>query len=125
MPWATTRHDKDATYADVLRLQSVPRRRRAGDNNAMHGQPLRTMGGQKQQQRCIRSPDYVWQRNTRTGINDTGYGKKRQVQDDSRRTNATGIVFMLGRARTNKPGQGSKEVGIYVPADVDDKDNAI
>jgi hypothetical protein len=38
---------------------------------------------------------------------------------------ATGIVFMLGRAGTNKPDQGSKEVGIYVPADVDDKDNAI
>ena len=32
---------------------------------------------------------------------------------------------MLGRAGTNKPDQGSKEVGIYVPAEVDDKDNAI
>jgi hypothetical protein len=38
---------------------------------------------------------------------------------------ATSIVFMLGRAGTNKPDQGSKEVGIYVPADVDDKDNTI
>jgi hypothetical protein len=38
---------------------------------------------------------------------------------------ATGIVFMLGRAQTNKPDQGSKEVGIYVLADVDDEDNAI
>jgi hypothetical protein len=50
---------------------------------------------------------------------------QRQVQDNGRRTNATGIVFMLGGARTNKPGQGSKEVGIYVPAEVDDKDNTI
>ncbi len=32
---------------------------------------------------------------------------------------------MFSRAGTNKPNQGSKEVGIYVPADVDDKDNAI
>jgi hypothetical protein len=48
-----------------------------------------------------------------------------QVQDDSGRQNATGIVFMLDRARSNTPGQGSKEVGIYVPADVDDKSNAI
>jgi hypothetical protein len=32
---------------------------------------------------------------------------------------------MLGRAGTNKPDQGSREVGIYVPADVDDEDNAI
>jgi hypothetical protein len=39
--------------------------------------------------------------------------------------NATGIVFMLGRAQTKKPRQGSKEVGLYVPAEVDDKDNAI
>jgi hypothetical protein len=38
---------------------------------------------------------------------------------------ATSIVFMLGRARTNKPNQGSKEVGIYVPVDVDDEDFAI
>jgi hypothetical protein len=38
---------------------------------------------------------------------------------------ATSIVFMLGKAGTNKPNQGSKEVGIYVPADVDDKDNAV
>jgi hypothetical protein len=29
----------------------------------------------------------------------------------------------LGRAQTNKLSQGSKEVGIYVPADVDDKNN--
>jgi hypothetical protein len=33
--------------------------------------------------------------------------------------------FMLGRAPTNKPSHRRKEVGIYVPADVDDKDNAI
>ncbi len=32
---------------------------------------------------------------------------------------------MLGRAGTNTPNQGSKEVGIYVPADVDDEDNVI
>jgi hypothetical protein len=32
---------------------------------------------------------------------------------------------MLGRAGTNKPNQGSKEVGIYVSADVDDEDNTI
>ncbi len=38
---------------------------------------------------------------------------------------ATGIVFILGRARTNKLGQGSKEVGMYVPADVDDEDKTI
>jgi hypothetical protein len=38
---------------------------------------------------------------------------------------ATSIVFRLGRAQTNKSSQGSKKVGIYVPADVDDKDNAI
>jgi hypothetical protein len=50
--------------------------------------------------------------------------KQQQVQDDGGRTKATGIVF-LGRARTNMPNQGSKEVGIYVPADVDDEDNAI
>jgi hypothetical protein len=36
---------------------------------------------------------------------------------------ATGIVFIFGRAWTNKLGQGSKEVGIYVLADVDDKNN--
>jgi hypothetical protein len=51
--------------------------------------------------------------------------KTRQVQDDGGRQNATGIVFMLDRARSNTPGQGSKEVGIYVPADVDNEDNAI
>jgi hypothetical protein len=49
----------------------------------------------------------------------------RQVQDDGGRQNANGIVFMLDRARSNTPGQGSKEVGIYVLADIDDKDNAI
>jgi hypothetical protein len=49
----------------------------------------------------------------------------RQVQDNGGRQNATGIVFILDRARSNTPGQGSKEVGIYAPADVDDKDNAI
>jgi hypothetical protein len=32
---------------------------------------------------------------------------------------------MLGRAWANKPGRGSKAVGIYVPADVDDEDNTI
>ncbi len=32
---------------------------------------------------------------------------------------------MLGRAGTNKPDQGSKEVGIYVLADIDDMDNTI
>ncbi len=32
---------------------------------------------------------------------------------------------MLGRAWSHKAGQGSKEVGIYVPANVDDEDNTI
>jgi hypothetical protein len=49
----------------------------------------------------------------------------RQVQDDDGRQNATSIAFMLDRTQSNMPGQGSKEVGIYVPAGVDDKDNAI
>ncbi len=48
-----------------------------------------------------------------------------QVQDNGRRQNATGIVFMFDRAQSNITSQGSKEVGIYVLADVDDKDNAI
>jgi hypothetical protein len=43
------------------------------------------------------------------------------TREDSGRTNATGIV--LGRTRTNKLGQRRKEVGIYVPADVNNKDN--
>jgi hypothetical protein len=40
-------------------------------------------------------------------------------------TNTTTLGLMLGRARTNKTGQGSKAVGISVLANVDDKDNAI
>ncbi len=40
----------------------------------MHGQPLQTIGGKKQQQRRVHSPDYVWQCNTRRGVNNTGYG---------------------------------------------------
>jgi hypothetical protein len=74
MPWAMTRHDKDATYADVLQLQSVPHGHGVGNNDATHGQPLRTMGSQKQQQRRVHSPDYVWQHSTRIGVNNTGYG---------------------------------------------------
>jgi hypothetical protein len=82
---------------------------------ADNGRPEATMKG-------VCCPDYIWQRNTRTGVDNTGYGNN-QVQDDGRRTKATSIVFILGRAQTNKLGQGSKEVGIYVPADVDNKNN--
>jgi hypothetical protein len=72
-----SRHPPRARKASPSRQTSLwrvnfPRTLRGRATN--HGQPLRTMGGQKQQQRRVCSPDYVWQRNTRMGVNDTGYG---------------------------------------------------